>query len=454
MLKKLLTPQDGNIRRHQRILSFFALGIVGVIIFVFVLFILGRQQQGRQQETAEKIEKKQLTSPMDVVDDKEVWASRVEKRAETAEKQVQKLESETHLMQKQIELLEQIMKHGQSNSNEGRGGQQDIPTTHDEQKVKDSVQQNLYGQQLPGQPRDETRDQISDEGTFNEIKASAVKVSGAEYTETGSKILHIGVEGMSLSPLHTTENYIPSGTYAKAVLTSGVVASTSTQAQGNPQPIMLRLADEGNLPRGWKSTVKDAVLIGACYGDLSSERVLCRLESMSWVEPSGETVERKVEGWIIGEDGRPGLRGLVVDRAGEVARESFVAGILSGLANFLQFESTRGVYPMTPFGQTNALSTTDALAGGLGKGATNALDKLAEFSIKRAESMSPVLVVNSGRVVDVVFRKGVDLFGAQGDYKMGEYKVIGSEQVPTAGVPTPQQTMLPHAMPLHAMPKD
>ncbi|WP_052694660.1 hypothetical protein [Candidatus Orientia mediorientalis] len=38
---------------------------------------------------------------------------------------------------------------------------------------------------------------------------------------------------------------------------------------------------------------------------------------------------------------------------------------------------------------------------------SNAFDKLADFAIKRADSMSPVIVVVSGKVVDV--KKGFDL---------------------------------------------
>ena len=79
------------------------------------------------------------------------------------------------------------------------------------------------------------------------------------------------------------------------------------------------------------------------------------------------------------------------------------------MSSFLQFDASRSVYPVTPFGQTNALSPKDALAGGIGKGTGNALDKLAEFSIKRAEAMQPVIVVNGARVVDVVFKRGIDL---------------------------------------------
>jgi conjugal transfer pilus assembly protein TraB len=151
------------------------------------------------------------------------------------------------------------------------------------------------------------------------------------------------------------------------------------------------------------------VLIGACYGDLSAERVMCRLETMAWVEENGTTVEKKVEGWIIGKDGRPGMRGEVVDRSGDAVRDTMIAGMLSGLGQFLKSESTASVYPVSPFGQTNALSGQRALAGAASTGASNALDKLAEFSIKRAEQMQPVILIASGRVVDVVFKTGVDI---------------------------------------------
>ena len=209
--------------------------------------------------------------------------------------------------------------------------------------------------------------------------------------------------------LKNIDNYVPAGSYARAVLTSGVVASTALQASGQPQPIVLRLVDDGHLPRGFGSTMKDNVLIGACYGDLSSERVMCRLESMSWVEKDGVTVEKKVKGWVIGEDGRPGLRGEVVDRSGEAVRDTMIAGMLSGLSGFLKQEATSSVYPVSPFGQTHALKGQQALGGAASSGASNAMDKLAEFSIKRAEQMQPVILIASGRVIDVVFQDGVDI---------------------------------------------
>ena len=49
------------------------------------------------------------------------------------------------------------------------------------------------------------------------------------------------------------------------------------------------------------------------------------------------------------------------------------------------------------------------LQGGAGKGVGNAMEKLSEFYIKRAEQLQPVLEVEPGRLVHVVFKKGFDM---------------------------------------------
>ena len=125
---------------------------------------------------------------------------------------------------------------------------------------------------------------------------------------------------------------------------------------------------------------------------------------------SGDIVEKPVEGWLIGEDGRPGIKGDVIDKASDVTRMAVLNGILGGMANFFQSQATSSIYPVSPIsGQANALAGKDALKAGAASGVGNALNKLADYAIKRAESMSPVIVVGSGRIIDVVFRKGFDL---------------------------------------------
>ena len=347
-----------------------------------------------------------MITPLKTVDERDIWVSRIEKKAAEVKEESQELRQENQFLQKRIDVLEELFKT-----------REDIPSS----KTPDITQKNsiekVSAPSFPPAPKAEAEGEAYDNTVDYNIAKQAQQShsfpshspsQSAPQKKRGSKIAHIGGRASSVA-FKTKDLYMPAGTYSKAVIVSGIAASTATNAQGNPQPMMLRLVDNGNLPRGFKGRVKDAVLIGSCYGDISSERAYCRLETLSWVEPEGTTVEKKVEGWVFGEDGRAGLRGEVVDRSTEIARESFGAGLLSAAANFFKMESTRSVYPVSPFGQTNAMSNKEALQGAGASGVGSALDRLADFSIKRAEQMQPVIVIASGRVVDIAFKEGVSL---------------------------------------------
>ena len=52
-------------------------------------------------------------------------------------------------------------------------------------------------------------------------------------------------------------------------------------------------------------------------------------------------------------------------------------------------------------------SPKDLLEGGLLGGTTSASEKLADYHIKLAENISPVILVPSGTKVNIMFTKGV-----------------------------------------------
>jgi conjugal transfer pilus assembly protein TraB len=209
--------------------------------------------------------------------------------------------------------------------------------------------------------------------------------------------------------LKTFDNTIPAGAFAGAVMVGGVDASTSIQASNDPRPVLLRVTDHGTLPRKFKSDLCGCHVLAACYGDISSERVYMRLEKLTCTErKTGEVVEMAVNGYVAGEDGRAGLRGAVVDRAGESMRNAAIGGFLSGMGSFLsQSHSPVTFSPTNGLAQTNPMTNPEMLKFGAAKGATGALEKYADFYIKRAEQMQPVIQVQAGRKVDIVFTQGV-----------------------------------------------
>ena len=136
--------------------------------------------------------------------------------------------------------------------------------------------------------------------------------------------------------LKTADNYIPAGSFAKAVLLSGVDVSTSLQASADPDPVLIRVVDHGTLPRKFASDLKDCHVIAYAYGDISSERAKMRLETLSCTEiATGEIIETAVAGFVSGPDGKQGIRGEVVSVDSALLGNAFIAGTLGGLANGL-----------------------------------------------------------------------------------------------------------------------
>jgi conjugal transfer pilus assembly protein TraB len=212
--------------------------------------------------------------------------------------------------------------------------------------------------------------------------------------------------------LKTVDNYIPAGSFAKAVLLSGVDAETGLNAGTDPEPILIRIIDHGTLPRKFKSDLKDCHIIGAAFGNLSSERAKIRLEKLSCTEiATAEIVETEVAGYVTGEDGRAGIRGEVVSTEGKLLGNSFLAGMLGGFSNTLN--PNQGNHQPTII-LSNKIPQQDfkeKVKDGFTTGASSSMDRLSKYYIDRAESLQPIVQVGAGRKVDVIFTEGV-FFGS------------------------------------------
>ena len=130
-----------------------------------------------------------------------------------------------------------------------------------------------------------------------------------------------------------------------------------------------------------------------------------RLDKLACVDDDGRAIEEPIEGYVTGPDGKVGVRGRLVSKQGQVLAKALLAGIASGIGNlFTQAAMTQTV---SPLGVTQALNPKKALQAGVFNGVGQALNKLADFYIKQAEKMYPVIEVASGTEVDVILKTGV-----------------------------------------------
>ena len=208
-------------------------------------------------------------------------------------------------------------------------------------------------------------------------------------------------------PKRDARSYVPSGSFFRAALLGGLDAPTGGQAQSNPHPILMRVQDNAFLPNRYRFKIKECLALGASHGDISSERAYIRLESLSCIRHDGKAIDVPVKGYVVGEDGKAGMRGRLVSKQGQVLANALVAGIGAGIGQAFQQSAT--TVSTNPLGSIGTVDPGKQFQAGIGTGVGKALDRLSQYYITLAEKMFPIIEVDAGRTVDVVFTKGFSL---------------------------------------------
>jgi conjugal transfer pilus assembly protein TraB len=203
--------------------------------------------------------------------------------------------------------------------------------------------------------------------------------------------------------------WIPTGSVTKAVLLSGIDVPTSLSAKSEPYPVLLMLSDLSLIPNDFKMNLKGCFVVGSGFGNIVEERAYIRTETLSCVKRDGTPWEVPLKAQVVGEDGKLGMRGKIVSKQGRQIALSIVTGILSGLGQSLsprapiQFVETKreeGKYTLLTPNVGEALE-----AAGL-TGVGSALSRVADYYLKLAEQMYPVIEIEAGREVEIFVVKG------------------------------------------------
>ena len=217
--------------------------------------------------------------------------------------------------------------------------------------------------------------------------------------------------------------WLPAGSHAEAVVLAGVDASAGIASQGDPRPVLLRIvgpawtaSEEGT---ALAVDIDGCTVTGAAHGDLSSEKVYARLRTLTCAgDESGTVIETEVAGFVAGA-GKTGVRGPVVSREGALVEKAFLAGLVSGVG-----QGVAGAFApqAVATGGGAAVANTglaDIGRAGLGAGASSAGQKVADYLIRRAEQYQPVIQLQAGTPVTVVFIEGARLDGLPGSQSAG-----------------------------------
>lgn len=229
-------------------------------------------------------------------------------------------------------------------------------------------------------------------------------------------------EPLAVNRAYGQTAYLPAGSFAKAVVLSGVTAPTGAAATSNPVPMLLEITDFARLPNDFLASVNRCFVTADATGDLSSERVWIRLDRLSCIKTDGRAVDVKVRGYVTGEDGKTGVRARVVTRSGQAVANALLLGSLSGFGKALASSASE-----TTTYSTGSVGTVvkNPVRSGLGTALSDATDRIVDYYIRLADKIFPVLELDSGRTVDVVLSQGVRL-GEEGPSPESD-SAVGSE---------------------------
>lgn len=403
------TAQEVKTNQHRNLLIVSG---IAVIIGISIYYLMDR---GSPDSSSRKDEAASFSHPVEQVNAQSLWIERAQNKLKEQERHMAELKNE----------ITQIKNNVNQQPIENDPRYQALQKQN--QLFQEALKENTKQQQVQG----------SDGQVFSTIPGARINslpqsqdVAKAEVMGIDNDELHL--KSISDLPKKNPDSFVPSGTFAEAIMLGAADASAGVQAQSNPSPMLFRIIADGTLPNHKKSHLKDCVVTAAVVGDISSERGQIRLERMSCTFPNGEIVEQPVEGTVFGMDAKNGVRGTPVWREGALLGRAAVAGTLSGLGSAVA--QTYTTNSISPLGTTQTVNSGEIFKYGAAQGASNAMEKLAEYNIRRAEQYHPVIQLTAGQPVDVVFLKGFYLDGRRHEESNDE------KSVPTELFPSSSQT--------------
>lgn len=292
------------------------------------------------------------------------------------------------------------------------------PAQQEQQPAKQTVKKMSASSQLPPVPQQSALPVVPP--PLPTSKASFPPAPGASMATVDSEI---GGIALVSGPEHKADKadakdgdkkkddkrsvYLPIS-YMEATLLSGLDAPTSSDAKGNPVPVLIRVKTPAVLPNEVKANLRGCFVVADGKGNLGTERAELVLVNLSCLDRRGQAViDQPLTGYVVDADGKAGLRGRVVTKMGALITRSMIAGLFGGFGDALKSAST--TTSMSALGAVSQIKPADIGMAGLGSGLSNGFKEIQKFYMELAHQTMPVVEIGAARPITLVVTKGTSL---------------------------------------------
>jgi conjugal transfer pilus assembly protein TraB len=238
---------------------------------------------------------------------------------------------------------------------------------------------------------------VSIDTSFNEnIIAAQMEISKNEEKEEEMNMTFHLMTGLS-------QAYMITGAYAPAF----------QEGDSEPLPVLFEAEGDIVMPNDHLASVEKCWLLGSAKGNMNSQTANIKLVSISCILDGGNyRIEGALSGWVIGENGIPGIHGELLHKNGAWLARTFVSGFLETFSTALAGPQASAINIGNDTGDTKTDTATsisnNALSAGT-QGMSSVFNKLGDYYLKMAEQIFPIIEVKGGRTVSILLIGGEDL---------------------------------------------
>ncbi len=232
------------------------------------------------------------------------------------------------------------------------------------------------------------------------------------------------------------ELVIPANSFLEGVLLSGVNARAKFGAQSSGgggsgggggygatggsisandvgTPFVTKLKNNAVLPNGWKvSDLGDCFVGGSARGEIPTERALVVAKTISCIGTDGVVWEGEMNAYGVDIDGKNGLAGKLVSKEGRLIRDSVIAGMVAGFGSSFSPSAIPAYNSTATSGQTTGAQYPNGsliAQSSIGQGISQSSQLITRFYLDYANSVFPVVEVNSATHITWVLLKSLTL---------------------------------------------
>lgn len=391
---------NAGVEEKQKKFKVFVL-IGFVVFFIFIMFYFDKKKP--QNEAGDfKLYSENNTIKTRWINQAQGEIEQQKKSVTTLNKRVQEISEENKKLRDELEKQKRSSEPETNSKNDStdEGLYKNFPKPKNSAMLEKFVPPSI--QNLDSLVNQKNKNKPSDEATKNMFDKTPV-VERQVYQESLA-VEHVQIKNnQDAKKPKSLLDILPTGTIIRATLVNGMDAPTMSQAKDNPLVTHMIVKDLAILPNKFKYDIRECFVLGEGYGDLASERVYIRANNLSCITEDGEHIDYELKGYVAGEDGKIGLRGTVVSKQGAFLARAIVGGFVDGVGK--AFSQVGNTVQVTPYGTTTTntdISSSELAKKGIYSGLSSGASKLADFYLKLADQVFPVIEISAGRDVNIV----------------------------------------------------